>query len=813
MLNEARNTSLYRTNDSVDNFRLKVIIRETSKSYGPDGRRNNESYEEESTLSWQEKKYGPGDIANFLSNKDKRIKDSSDADMFRHMHMLEERDKPLVNMLQPVMLYTYTDKKPRKSMDRAPVRFSTDENIEPYLGVAVAHNNARSETGEREQRAGDRLYRERPFKVMNVCLATDVDVEALKEKPMYPEAHYKEHILCSIRIFDEGLLEFTPDMSGVLDEKGSRGADPIAPSIFSNDATVAASLQSSKGLKLNSYRVHSHSGREFEYFLINENEVVSPIDLEQLRHSELAKDSIVAKANRVVSTMGENSSSWKQDPPSRGFDKSLAMYAEIVSGKNFNGDRLFVNYEVLVPQGWNLRTGNLVDGIGEQDLINKAMGDDGVIDNSKEAAHAAAARNLLDTDGYADGDDAEGMLRGITHIALCKDYASGLSLPIERPFWKGNRRSNVLDPFSRHFWGYFYFFFNVLCVILGVHSPFWIVSAILIVFALLSGSGGGPSQAIIIDNKEKGRGARKSVSHRVLSGPLVSEPRANFNHLLNLSFDVKDENIREARGAPSTTVPTIIFTVYSVGSFGQLNLEGYGYHHLPETGDQQDVEIQTWKPLGGINSQMRDYFLGSAPHLMHPESYLTTGYDKSHSSSTLKGPTPLNRFGTRSENSGLIRFRFQSCVSDPRLVIHPDDNEESKKVDKKLEGARRTVNEILKNYRNGADLSKSMEMATSARGVTLSRTSYSSGSTDLSKRAEMLIAQAKARISASASSSSAIAGIVSSNAAEEKADLRASEEDTPLLGTRTRVQPLEMHKVAGASRRVRRYAGEGEGEE
>ena len=54
------------------------------------------------------------------------------------------------------------------------------------------------------------------------------------------------------------------------------------------------------------------------------------------------------------------------DPPSLGFDKSIAFYGEIVSGTGFSGSKIFVDYEVLVPDGWNMRTGNLSDGIGEE---------------------------------------------------------------------------------------------------------------------------------------------------------------------------------------------------------------------------------------------------------------------------------------------------------------------------------------------------------------------------------------------------------------------------------------------------------------
>jgi hypothetical protein len=810
MLNQTWNTSLYRTNDSVDNFRLKVVVRETSKPFGPDGHRENKVYEEEITLSWQEKKYGPSDIANFLANKDaKAAKDGRDADTFRHMQMLEERGKPLVNLLQPVMLYTYTDKNPGDQNIRAPVRFSTDDNIEPYLGVSVLHNNARDDVGERERKAGDRVFREHPFKVMHICLATDVDVEALKEKPLFPETHYKENILCSIRIFNDGLLEFTPELSSNLDEIGGRHAMSIAPSVFTNDSTVAAALSPTKGMRLSSYKVHSLNGREFEYALVNVHDLTSPTELDMKRRADLVKDSIAARATRSIDPVEADASTWKQDPPSRGYDKSISLYAEIVSGKNFQGDKLFVDYEVSLPYGWNLRTGNLIDGIGEQDLVNKAMGGDGIIDDANEAEHAMAARNLLDLDGYADGEDARGMLRGVTQIAAVKDIASGLSLPVLRPNWKGNRRNYVLNEFSRQLWGFGYFLFNVICILLGVNYPLWIVSSLILVITLVTGTGGGPSQVIISRNKdktEKINGSMKYPRNRILKGNLVSEPSANFNHLINLSFDFKDNDITKG----SVDVPTVIFSVYSVGSFGQINLEGYTYYHLPTNCCQEDTEIQTWKPLGGINAQMRDYFLGASPHLSDVNTFMNHKINN-------KKPHALNHFGMRSENSGSIRFRVQAAVTDPRLMITNNNNKNDiPKNDQKLEGARRTVNEILKNYRAGSDLTKSMELAANTMGMTMTKTSKSVSGSDLSRRAEALIAQAKARVSASGGFNTTTTTNISESISSSIGNFRSTSperDDSPLMGTRTRVEPLQMDRVPGASRRVRRYAGEGEEEE
>ena len=812
MDNGELNISVYRTNDSVDNFRLRCTIRETSKPFTSDGRRqDNKAFEEDLTLSWQEKKYGPKDIANFLTNKSKGLKnfakDGAEAETFRHMTHLEERGKPLMNLLSPVMLYTYTDKNEGKPLERAPVRFSADDNIEPYLGVATSSHSGRAEAANREKHAGDRIFRERPYKIMHVCMATDVDVDAIQNSPLFPEAHYNEHVLASIRIYNDGMVECAPRLSEAMNEEGGKGSETVGPSMFSNDLTAAAAINPNKGLKLSTYTVNSAAGREFEYCLQNLHRTDSPAELDCKRRTELAKDAAAARNNRINEEDDENC--WRQDPPSKGFHKSIAFFAEIVSGTSFTGDRLYVDYEVLTPNGWNLRTGNLVDGLGEQDLINKAMGDDGVIDDQKEAEHATAARNLLDVDGFADGDEAEGMLRGVTQMALAYDCAGGQVLHGKRQRWKGNRRNFLLDSMSRHIGGYGYFFFNVLCILLGVNYPLWIVSAMLLLMALVTGTPSGPTQAVLCrdkDSTEKGRGSMKTKANRVMEGPLVSQPVANFNHLINLSFDFKDGNDADVPSAPSSSVPTVVFTVYSIGFLGQIQVEGYGYHHLPEVGSTEDVEIQMWKPLGGINSQMRDYFLGASPHLLDSAKFF-------NASGNAKNNGVLNRFGMRSENSGKIRFRLQAAVTDPRKARHSIVKKE-RKEDTKLNGARRTVNEILKNYRGGSDLSSSMQMAAGAMGMTMTKTSVSSsGMTDLSKRAEMLIAQAKERVRLSGGLSSVGGGSVLASTQEEST--RSSVDYSAPLNLRDsagrpQMASLDMDKVPGASRGVRRYADEGE---
>ena len=99
-------------------------------------------------------------------------------------------------------------------------------------------------------------------------------------------------------------------------------------------------------------------------------------------------------------------------------------------------------------------------------------------------------------------------------------------------------------------------------------------------------------------------------------------------------------------------------------------------------------------------------------------------------------------------------------------------------------------------------------------------------STDLSKRAEMLIAQAKSRISTASTSSAKLGSPDAKSAVRDEytrqrevdsADSKSGEsgrEDEPLLASRSGVQmaPLQMEKVTGVRKEPRRYAGAQDGE-
>lgn len=76
-------TNYYHVTDPLENFDLKVVVRESSRAItGDDLLQNAEVYYEEFNISWQEKLYGPSDIVKSLA-KNGPASESQVCDMIR----------------------------------------------------------------------------------------------------------------------------------------------------------------------------------------------------------------------------------------------------------------------------------------------------------------------------------------------------------------------------------------------------------------------------------------------------------------------------------------------------------------------------------------------------------------------------------------------------------------------------------------------------------------------------------------------------------------------------------------------------------
>lgn len=430
-------------------------------------------------------------------------------------------------------------------------------------------------------------------------------------------------------------------------------------SLFMSDNTVDAGIK--KGFLISTFRLRSSSGSEFEYAIYNSKDVLIPKKLEEIYQKEKMNDSLKATENRGI----ETANSWKQDPTK--LDKTITMYTEIVSACNYEGDQLFLTYEVHTPHGWELRKGNLTDG-DEKDLLGNF--------------------------GY-DLKDYFGILNGATQTSKQTNLGDlYYSFSKQRISYQGNFVLRKLSTMNRILLGCFFLITCLLTVILGVETPFWIIPVIIIYFICANGN---PSLQVMrvlrniqtksydILNKAK---PIQSQSY-IIEGEETIPTVAFFNHLLNFSYDVKALPQDQLGLVPTASNPIIFFKVYSTGLFNRSVLEGCGYFTLPIIPGMFDIEVQTWKPMGGIYSQMEEFFIGN---------YVTLRDDNFTNIMNYVDPI-LNKFGNLTKSSGKVRIRGQIIVTDPKFAAKSKEDEAASKPPKSTKSTR-SVADIIKNYKS-----------------------------------------------------------------------------------------------------------------
>ena len=543
---------------------------------------------------------------------------------------------------------------------------------------------------------------------MYICLATDAldSVVTRAVTPLEPQqldspedtpllsSSLREHILCVVKLYQDGVLEISPAFSSIVEEdsttnlmQSSIGQAGSPMSVFLDDSTIEAGMR--KGFRLSSFKVRSIKGAEYEYVLHNVNDILVPHQLEAIETKQSVYNAIKAAENRGSTIGGHN---WKQDPSKK--DRTLGVYAEIVSGKSFEGDSLVVTYELVLPQNWTLRTGDLSDGVANSDSDTAS-----VSSGSSASIHS----------GSRAGD--YGMMRGATHAAIASQpIRTFFQIPLHRPKWRGIQLAYSLESCSlgepsRIIIGLSFFVVSVFSVIVGLEYPFWIVPALGILLVTGMGVPGGPPQVVLIRNNTTTTNTntaimkvdhQQNISDRT---PQVDthSPTAVFNHLIRFSVDISDIDPAGEGGyackAPSAHMATLVFQVYSSCWFGRYRLEGCGYHHLSDRPGQETVEIKTWKPVGGgIRDKMNDLFLGNSVQFK----------DNLFVDSVNKASVVLNKFGVQSQSSGSIFLRTQSISTDARRV---DEffREHSEQVMMHAEASnkvKKTVDDILRSFRS-----------------------------------------------------------------------------------------------------------------
>ncbi len=673
-----KSIGVYRVQDPIENFRIRVRVREIFRLQQQGGNKD-ALFNKTFNIQWQQKIYSPLEIVDYINNKNSISGDARVVANRKRLARLDSVEKPVAAALERVMLFSYTDSE-RYSAPPTQILVGSDDK-ESYTAAALMPGE--EDMDSRQSKLKDRLSRERNFKEMHICAATDVSKSATPDDIKA----ITEHLICSIRLYSDGLLEVTPDFSQLIEESSfskhelDNSADTVN-GIFASDRTAA--IAAKKGLIIATRRFRAQSGAEFEYTIENVNGILSPIEMEDFQKKEYQND--IARSLKLRGVQGPLSN-WMQDPPKESFSRSVAVNAEILSATGFDGEKLFVVYEVICPPNWDLRTGNLNDGIASEDSGSEKS--------------------------FSEIDQEEDVLLGQTQIAIATDSSS---IAHNSGFGIGtNADITLLTGSENMLWGGLFFVITCLSVVVGYSYAFWIVPALVIIIVLGTGTpGAGKPEEVHLSeedsfnldwgakyNRHEGNAPAFSVSADSRNrGTILSEPVAYFSHPVILSFDVRDEPYESAM-APSGAFPVLVFEVYSMQSFGVTSLEGYGYVPLPEEPGFKDVSVATWKPVGSRVSRLRELFCGGSPALKYPIFAEIPN----------KTAPSLSRFGVLTEGAGSVRFRINVGRTDPRLRTKAMAHARKAMEVNKIMNTRRSVDDILQQFKGTSALNKSLSRA------------------------------------------------------------------------------------------------------
>ena len=198
-------------------------------------------------INWQQKKYSPHEIEDYLKHKNVSYGSQNDIANRKRLQRLDTPKQPITSLLEPTMIFTYVDGDNCNTVIKNKTILTPASDT--YISAAVKHGVVDDALDSRQKKVKDRLSRERTCKTMHICLATDVNTQQ-------PDKQDKatEHLLCTLNLYSDGVLEITPDFSALLEEptKGLIAPEQIpVKGMFATELTSATALK--KGLRLGTY--------------------------------------------------------------------------------------------------------------------------------------------------------------------------------------------------------------------------------------------------------------------------------------------------------------------------------------------------------------------------------------------------------------------------------------------------------------------------------------------------------------------------------------------------------------------------------
>ena len=78
---------------------------------------------------------------------------------------------------------------------------------------------------------------------------------------------------------------------------------------------------------------------------------------------------------------------------------------------------------------------------------------------------------------------------------------------------------------------------------------------------------------------------------------------------------------------------------------GRLEVEGYGFVHIPTSPGTHELSVPTWRPVGTSGQEMAAYFLGGVPKLKSTAVLFTAAHEQ--------------RFRHVTASSGTVHIRLE----------------------------------------------------------------------------------------------------------------------------------------------------------
>jgi len=247
---------------------------------------------------------------------------------------------------------------------------------------------------------------------------------------------------------------------------------------------------------------------------------------------------------------------------------------------------------------------------------------------------------------------------------------------------------DALDEPTRVILGLGFLVITATAVVLGPGYPFWIAPGLVLVFMAGFGPPGNTTVAVPCSSSS---GIREEAHVETITPSVVA-----LGHLVNLSFDVSNEASR------CGDRPQVIFQVYRMGVFSRITIEGYGYMDLPGSSGTAVTQVTTIRPEGNIQQKMLEFFVGGTNMLYDP-SFVAPPFKSSPGAKS-----SLNRFGMQTRSSGTITVHTSSLFHDPSLSATEDEEDIAK-----TQHIRRTVDEILSEFRTSQSVSASQTLGAS----------------------------------------------------------------------------------------------------